>query len=92
MSITIKKSSNANKILNDFLQKVANDNSLAIEKEAKALVPVDTGKLKESIEVVKNGNNYNIGSSLPYALIVEMGSRFKSPVAYLRRAFWKIIK
>lgn len=46
----------------------------AIETDAKAAAPVDTGDLAASIEHEVRGRTARIGSNLDYAAAVEMGS------------------
>ncbi len=43
--------------------------------DAKRLVPVDTGHLRESLSSEVNGDTARIGSDLNYALYVEEGHR-----------------
>jgi phage gpG-like protein len=43
--------------------------------DAKRLVPVDTGHLRESLDSEINGDTARIGSELNYALYVEEGHR-----------------
>lgn len=52
-----------------LLDKIA----VAVEADAKAICPVDTGDLKESIGHEVRGNQARIGSNLDYAAAVEMG-------------------
>ncbi|WP_336158190.1 HK97 gp10 family phage protein [Amycolatopsis sp. VC5-11] len=44
-------------------------------EDAKRLVPVDTGHLRESLSSEINGDTARIGSDLNYALYVEEGHR-----------------
>lgn len=44
-------------------------------EDAQALVPVDTGHLRESLSSEINGDTARIGSDLNYALYVEEGHR-----------------
>ena len=77
-------------ILNGFLDLCGEQ----LVREAKSWVPVDTGKLQNSIEV-KNKDYANksvhVGSSLPYALPIELGHTNKNgntiqPQPFLRIA------
>jgi hypothetical protein len=54
----------------DFLEKIAGE----VEDDAKAICPVDTGKLRESIEHEVDGMTARIGSNVSYALYVEEGT------------------
>lgn len=56
--------------ITDYLERLATE----IEADAKAACPVKTGRLAESIEHEVNGHVARIGSNVPYAAIVELGS------------------
>ena len=60
------------------------------QNAARNTVPVDTGKLKQSItlEVVDEGEDVAayIGSDLPYAVFVEYGTSKQPPQAFLQPA------
>lgn len=91
--VTVKATPSAAKILQTFLVNTSWKASQEIAKEAKSICAVDTGKLRGSIKVVKEAEGiYKIGSQLPYAIFVEMGTRFQSPVGFLRRAFWNVLR
>jgi len=53
-------------------------------------VPVDTGALKASIYRRVSGNTGYVGSSMPYAGFVEMGTRKMRAQPYLRPALNKV--
>jgi hypothetical protein len=53
-----------------YLERLA----VAIETDAKAGCPVDTGALATSIESEVNGQTIRVGSNLGYAASVEMGA------------------
>ena len=58
-----------------------------IANKAKTICPSETGKLKESIRVIrKKQMNYRIGSDVSYAMYVEYGTSKMSPKPYLRPA------
>jgi HK97 gp10 family phage protein len=61
-----------------------------VESAAKAIVPVDTGALRNSIEMVIEGittiANAEIGSRLRYAGFVEYGTSITPAQPYLRPA------
>ncbi|MEC3974739.1 HK97 gp10 family phage protein [Amycolatopsis sp. H20-H5] len=46
-----------------------------VREDARALAPVDTGHLRESVDSEINGDTARIGSDLNYALYVEEGHR-----------------
>jgi hypothetical protein len=70
-----------------------------IEADAKALAPVRTGKLRDSLYHTVEGDEVTIGSDLDYAGYVEEGHRivawghetghFEPPQPYLRPALYK---
>ena len=65
-----------------------------VKVEAKILVPVDTGKLQESIDVFDGDNKreYLIGSkTTTYALYVELGTVKMPPKPYMRPALDNVI-
>jgi len=69
------------------LDAVANE----IKIEAKTNAPVKTGRLRDSIDVIIVSENKRlIGSDVPYAWFVEMGTRKQRPRAYLRRALMQV--
>lgn len=72
-----------------WLKGVAED----IKSEAKRIVPVDTGNLRDSI-TVRDGIDQNeklIGTDVHYARHVEFGTVQHSPQPYLRPALDRII-
>ncbi|WP_297699637.1 HK97 gp10 family phage protein [Mycobacterium sp.] len=70
-----------------------------IEADAKEHCPVRTGKLRESLHHVVEGDEVRIGSDLDYAGYVEEGhrivawghetGRFEEPQPFLRPALYK---
>jgi HK97 gp10 family phage protein len=66
-----------------YTQKIVNETA----DHAKDFCPVDTGALRDSIEVNNKGNGiYTYGSKKSYARIIEFGSRYQSPQPFLRPA------
>lgn len=55
--------------INALLDRLA----VAVESDAKAVCPVDTGDLKASISHEVRDNEARVGSNLDYAAAVEMG-------------------
>lgn len=49
--------------------------ALEIEKEAKLRCPVDTGRLRSSIQIYEIGGEILIGSNVKYAPYVEYGTK-----------------
>ena len=58
------------------LKDVVNESALMIESGAKQLAPVDTGRLRSSIQIFANedGLSYDIGTKTNYAVFVEFGT------------------
>jgi HK97 gp10 family phage protein len=69
-----------------FLAKAA----VRVERRAKQLAPVDTGRLRSSVthEVGRDGRGLvaTIGTNVNYAPYVEFGTRRMRPQAFLRPA------
>lgn len=59
----------------------------SVTKEAKAIVPVRTGKLRDSIKIEKQSDlKYKFGSDLGYARIVEFGGKNRKANLYITKA------
>lgn len=58
------------------LKDVINESALMIESGAKQLAPVDTGRLRASIQTFVNedGLSYDIGTKVNYAVYIEFGT------------------
>ena len=55
-----------------------------VAEDAKALAPVDTGALRDSIEVVKVDDlNYQVVATAPYAIEVELGTAHQAAEPFL---------
>lgn len=61
-----------------------------VSNRAKELCPVDTGRLRASIDVAdgrdSNGSYVDVGTHVEYAPYVEFGTRFQSSQPYMRPA------
>lgn len=86
----------ANKLTAEFVERVAKEElakvAFRIQADARRNVPVDTGRLRESIRVVfeDNGFKARIGSNVEYAADVEFGTRPHTIKAKSKKAlFWK---
>ncbi|MBO8173498.1 MAG: HK97 gp10 family phage protein [Bacillaceae bacterium] len=66
--------------------------TLAVEREAKILCPVRTGRLRASIHTGRHGplERY-VGTNVEYAPYVEFGTRRMSAKPYLRPAVKKVV-
>jgi len=71
------------------LEEALKDSAVAIELQAKELCPVRTGALQESIDNKVEGLVADIGSDIPYARYVEMGTRRKQAQPFLRPALYE---
>lgn len=64
--------------------------ALKVERQAKHLAPVDTGRLRDSITHAMatdaEGLYVDIGSNVEYAIYQELGTRFMAAHPYLRPA------
>lgn len=67
------------------------DTAYKIEADAKMLVPVDTGYLRNSIKTTIEGDGLSaqVGTATEYALFVEFGSSKQPAKPYLSPAFVK---
>lgn len=67
-----------------------NDAATYVVDTSKALCPVKTGKLQASIKILSDTPDEKlIGSTVPYAKFVEMGTSKMKPASYLRGALNK---
>lgn len=71
----------------DALRKVVEKTVVRVEKNAKRLSPVDTGRLRASIayEVKSESNKHQgrVGTNVEYAPIVEFGGAIRKPKPFL---------
>lgn len=75
------------------VDKILEDNAQKIEADAKAKVPVDTGKLWQSIKALKESDKTyviraNNTGKAPYAGFVEYGTRYMRAQPFLFPAFF----
>lgn len=76
--------------------------AIEVQKEARIMTPVDTGRLRASITVQRVGNSvsafrsltgrsamitYQVGTNVEYAKPVEFGTQRQRPQPYLRPAY-----
>jgi len=62
---------------------------LMVERDAKTLCPVDTGRLRSSITHEIEGTTGRVGTNVEYSRYVELGTEKQSPQPYLRPALHK---
>lgn len=64
--------------------------AIKVDREAKHLCPVDTGRLRSSITnglaVDGRGLHAKVGTNVDYAIYVELGTRFAHAQPFLRPA------
>lgn len=60
--------------------------ALRIQNTARSLAPVDTGRLRSSIQASKGDGYVEIGTNVEYAVFVEFGTRFQPAQPFLRPA------
>ncbi len=60
--------------------------ALLVERDAKELVPVDTGTLKRSITHEVTASTAFVGSNIEYAPHVELGTKKTPARSFLRQA------
>lgn len=61
-----------------------------VADDARRIVPVDTGRLKASIQVEDAGREKaRVHASAPYAGYVELGTRYMNAQPYLRPSLYK---
>lgn len=71
------------------IEELKDDIGKEITDKAKQYVPVDTGELRDSINVQADdpvNKEIYIGSTVEYAIYIEMGTTKMSPQPYLRPA------
>lgn len=61
--------------INRAISKELDDTAHKVERQAKELVPIDTGALRSSISTSGGGLDYSITASTPYAKYIEDGTR-----------------
>lgn len=91
MKANVNLSRNAADILNEKLTAVESIAAMLVLQEAQRLCPVDTGDLKASLEIKESFYGTEIGSDLPYAAAVELGSRGRLGTYFLYRALKTVL-
>jgi len=75
----------------DKLSKIVELAALEVEKEAKRICPVDTGRLRNSISTAKGDKTTMfVGTNVEYAPYVEFGTHKMSAQPYMRPAAEKV--
>ena len=87
MATKVKINKNVVDDIKEKFDKYSMDIALEVEEEARRLCPKDSGRLANSIETrIKDDDTLSIGSDVPYAIIVEKGSRNQRAQPFLRSA------
>jgi HK97 gp10 family phage protein len=96
MSLFVLKLELAAKRVSPAARGVSQKYGALVVKEARRLVPVDTGFLRDSIHVEMSSDGStgiaNVVADAEYAGFVEFGTRYQSPQPYLRPALKKYRK
>ena len=80
----IKELKNLEKELAESADKDVKDTALELEGNAKQDCPVDTGRLRASIQTENVGDlEYEVGTDVEYAKYVHDGTRKKAPKPFL---------
>lgn len=76
------------------MNKLVAESALNIQREARRLCPVDTGRLRSSIQVAffAGGLGATVGTIVHYAPYIEFGTRYMKPRPYLGPAYENEIK
>lgn len=77
--------------MQEFLMKTGEKSAEEIKELARELVPVNTGKLRDSIKIEKDGSDFIIGSDEEYSGFVEYGTLRQSPQPFMRPALNDIV-
>lgn len=80
---------NVSSSMNDKAKEVLKVSGEEIVDEAKKIVPVLTGALKNSISYEIDGETLKVGSDLDYALAIEKGSSRRRATPYIEPAMEK---
>lgn len=73
-------------IMNHQMAHVAEE----ILSEARVAAPYRTGRLKRSFVRIREHTTWWIGAVAPYAIFVELGTRFMKGRFYLRQALYRL--
>lgn len=94
MNKGVKFESNAKEIigkLNDASRKGITEACLLVQAQAKALTPVDTGNLRDSIDYKVEDNKGEasgvVGTAIDYGVHIEYGTEYQKAQPYLIPAF-----
>lgn len=70
---------------------VLKNEAIRVQGDAKIIVPVDTGSLRNSIHIKQGENNKSVivYTTIEYASYVEFGTRFQKEKPFLRPALSK---
>jgi HK97 gp10 family phage protein len=81
-----EKFAKAGKTVTDKIDKALFKAGLVVERSAKQIVPVDTGRLRASIATRLVPGNAEVGTRVEYAKFVEFGTNRQRPQPYLQPA------
>lgn len=61
-----------------------------ITADAKIACPVETGRLRDSLDYEVRGATLNVGTNVDYAVYVEEGTRYMNAEPFLRPALYRV--
>lgn len=88
MDINIDKAK-AEQIAKDLAKPYVDKIAEAIAEDARASCPVDTGELRDSIEIGRDGDTVTVSATAGHALVVEFGSKHTAAQPFLRPALYQ---
>jgi HK97 gp10 family phage protein len=88
-TVTIRNHIDKKELLENFSDEMIDEIRERIQRRAKQLVPVDTGKLQASIRLIQR---YTVGSTVRYAGYVENGTRFMRAQPYMEPAIEDVMR
>lgn len=82
---------NSSKVVQEGIARVVDDTGKEVKRLAEAGTPVDTGKLRRGWRLKSSGRGRKriaiIDNPVPYAAIIENGTRKRAPRRMLQKAF-----
>lgn len=72
--------------LMDGAQRAVAEAAVRAREDARALAPVQTGRLRTSIRAQSEGLHASVATECEYAPAVEFGTRYAPPQAFMRSA------
>lgn len=92
MGMSIKIPFDLSEVGEDIIREVDDEilaTALEIETLAKEKVPFDTGRLRSSINTVRNNKSVSVLTPVNYAIFVEFGTKYMPAKPFLYPAFFE---